>query len=274
MSDTSTSTVAKAEKAKTKREIHNERVIADAKRAFETHKIVSFEKTPGLDHIGRWLLKRADGKQWCWVEIAELRGGHMLVHGDIKHTFFNLYQSPGDIAGSLVRWMGGREAPCSYFREKLETRSGDYRPGLKWDAEIADEDARAWNAERLADLRAETECDEEDEDDEEGGSEDGGEDGAPDEAFEQTSLDSAAADEEDEITEIINDGVSEDLDAAEHRRRWYEAGIDPEDFDGWGMVLCFDTVMAWAALARLTTLLREEAAAAEKVKGEEGASHE
>ena len=261
---------------KTKRQNHNERVIADAKRAFETHKIVSFEKTPGADHLGRWLLKREDGEQWCWVEIVELRGGHMLVHGDIRHTFFNLYQSPGNIAGSLVRWMGGREGPCSYFREKLETRSGDYKPGLKWNAEIADEDARAWNAERLADLRAETECDEEEDEDEEGG-----EDGATDEAVEQAPLDTAAAEEEDEeeedeeeedeeeedeITEIINDGVSEDLDAAEHRRRWYEAGIDPEDFDGWGVVLCFDTVMAWAALARLTELLREEAAEAKGAK--------
>jgi len=40
------------------------------------------------------------------------------------------------------------------------------------------------------------------------------------------------------------------------------------------MVLCFDTAMAWAALARLTELLRGEAAEAEKAKSEEGASHE
>lgn len=267
MGDASTAAVAKAEKTKTKREIHHERGVADAKRAFETHKIVSFEKTPGLDHLGRWLLKREDGQSFFWVEIVELRGGHMLVHGDIRHTFFNLYQSQGDVAGTLVAWMGRRKEPCSYFREKLEIRSGDYDPGLKWDAEIADEDARAWNAERLADLLAETECDQEDDE--------GGEDGAPDEAVGEASMDREADEEEDdEITEIINDGVSEDLDAAEHRRRWYEAGIDPENFGGWGMVLCFDTALAWAALARLTELLREEAAAAEKAKSEEGASHE
>lgn len=250
-------TAVESGEKKTKRQIAEERSIADAKRAFETHKIVSFEKTPGIDHLGRWLLRREDGKPWSWVEIVELRGGGLLVHGDIKHTFFSLHPSKNDRVGSLVAWMGNRKNPCSYFRSKLETCSSSHDPGMKWDAEIADEDARIWNAERLGELRAEL-CggdDEENEGDEGGISED--EDG-----------------EGDEITEVINDGVSSNDDASEQRRRWYEAGIDSEGFARWGMVLDYNTALAWAALARLTTLLREEAAAADKALRDSGAGNE
>lgn len=119
--------------------------IAHAKEVFANHLLA-------LDRAeeGRWILKRPDASEF-WVEIVALRGGRLLVHGDIEPAIFGNWRAPQPAQEStpsynrgLVRWMGSQTRPNdSYFLEKLKigmsSSDAPYEPDLEVLAEEIDD---------------------------------------------------------------------------------------------------------------------------------------
>jgi len=179
--------------------------------------------------LGRWVLKRpVEGGGHTgifWVEIVELRGGHLIVHGDISAIVFAMYPTSNQVVGSLACWMGRRPSPSDgYLCEKAR---GGTRLDLsrRYDKDIAEEDARAW----LAELRT----DEEQEQDEEFT-----------ESFEDVLM---------RLPDLGPDGAAS---------AWYDIIDDYETWEHWGWVTCPGFANAWGALVRLVELLDAERAAA------------
>jgi hypothetical protein len=99
---------------------YERRLAADATRAFANHEIRERSE-------GRWVLQRrgADGR-WestYWTEVLVLRGGKLLVHGDIEHVLFAYY---GDSRAPerVLRWMGDCTDLGYYVTQKARIGTG------------------------------------------------------------------------------------------------------------------------------------------------------
>lgn len=91
-----------------------------ARRAFERHEIIERAE-------GRWVLvaRRADGTlsyNHC-AEVAVMRWGHLLVHGDVDTVMFEGYSGEGGAEG-LVRWIGRERGDLRYHAAKASRGAG------------------------------------------------------------------------------------------------------------------------------------------------------
>ena len=96
-----------------------ERVLAEmklARESFAKHEIASIDG-------GSWLV-REPGTSTFWYEVVVLRGGKLLVHGDIQAVIFGTFHadeksSKEENRRACVRWMASRKRPDDrYFVEK------------------------------------------------------------------------------------------------------------------------------------------------------------
>ncbi len=90
-------------------------------------RLVSFEEEGVL---GRYYLR---GSWWSWVEVVVLRGGHLLVHGDVDAVIFGYchgHTSPRHV----VQWMAF--AGYSYAEEKASIGSSG-KICTEFDPEVA-----------------------------------------------------------------------------------------------------------------------------------------
>jgi len=93
---------------------------------------------------GRWTIasrSKENPAQWqwcCWAEIIVLRGGKLLVHGDIEHVLFAQYTDSSD-PEAVLRWMGKHTDLGYYVHQKAKIGTGqqlvDRRDGrvLLWE---------------------------------------------------------------------------------------------------------------------------------------------
>lgn len=210
-------------------------------RHFARHEIVQ-RSAEGC--LGRWLLKepRQDGHTGIfWIEIVELRGGHLIVHGDIKAVVFAMYPTSNQVVGSLACWMGRRPSPADgYLREKAN-HGTQVEQTRRYDRDVAAEDARAWLAERRKEEAEEVDADSEGEVSDEAGDE-----------------------KEDEFAESFDYVLSQlpDLGPDGAASAWYDIIHDYEVWEHWGWVTCPNFANAWGALVRLVELLDAERAQA------------
>jgi hypothetical protein len=121
----------------THREDRKRQLSAEAARSYAKHEIVS-------ETNGRWLIKERyeDGKGWkggFWAEIIVLRGGGLLVTGDMESVIFRYGPEHPRAA---VAWMARRKtADDRYFLEKATIGSGPDSV-QKWDLDVARDDIR------------------------------------------------------------------------------------------------------------------------------------
>ncbi len=213
-----------------------------AREAFAKHVIVS-------KHPGRWMIK-AHGTSMFWVEIVVLRGGHLLVHGDIDHVLFGNYHPTTDAPEDVVRWMGMKSGPVAYVREKAAIGMGDgYRLVMEYDAKQMRYEIERVREKRLDELR----------------------DARAAECLDDNPADECPPDEppcgeceerfrDDAVVGACEDALECDLDAGpDAARTILSDALDGEDIPD-GLVVSSRLVYAHAALKRLVQLLDEEAA--------------
>lgn len=90
-------------------------------------KLVAVEEHGSL---GRYMLR---GKKWQWAEVVVLRGGSVLVHGDVDTAIYG-YRYPAGSARDVIRWMAN--ADHSYAREKAGLASGG-KIAYDYDGDVA-----------------------------------------------------------------------------------------------------------------------------------------
>ena len=194
-------------------------------KQFATHTITHRSEVDGL---GRWKLNRP-GTPVMWVEVIELRGGKLFIHGDIDPQIW-AYGSQTR-AGGLVRWMASREAPSDHYLQE-KARIGMGRDLVRtFDPAIAAEDAREFVRQEL------DECDDNE----------GHPYAAPEwaERFDEACKRVARIDTSHETACDIWGEVFDTRD------EW-------EFYPDWGMVTDAHFALAWAALVKLTELLDGE----------------
>lgn len=191
----------------------------DAQASFAEHMIVRRS-------TGRWLLKKP-GTGIFWVEVVELAGGYLLVHGDIDCIVFGVYIDPCN-PGERVRWMASRSrGDDAYLIEKATIGMGMRSDELLFD--YSPEQFR-WQLEELRALESEQELHIDDDD---------------------VSAPSTLDAYDDALACYLDEGPQ----AAQ--RILANAGIEAEDLPD-GRVISARPVFAHAALRRLAELLDTE----------------
>jgi hypothetical protein len=202
-----------------KRQEHESKVRERTLAAFAEHQI---EERSEHGNLGRWVMRKP-GTSNLWVEVVELLGGTLLVHGDIYPQLWAHGQSGAP--GGLVCWMGCRNSPSDcYLREKSHTAMG-HDSARKYDCEIAIEDARDYIREHI-----------------------------------ESGYEQYASPEFQESFEDACRSISYDLSHDEAMRVWQDlfSGDEWESYPDWGMVTAQGFAQAWAALVRLRALLISE----------------
>jgi len=195
-------------------------------QAFATH-VITITHRSEAHGLGRWKLNRP-GTSSMWVEVVELHGGKLLVHGDIDPQIWAY--GPGYSVGSLVRWMSDRKAPSdSYLREKARIGMGR-DSALTYDRDIAVEDARAFVRQELDDYDNE---------------------GHPYAAPEWPRWFAEACER------VARPDTSHEA-ACDIWGEVFDSHDEWETYPDWGMVTATQFAFAWAAIVRLGALLDKE----------------
>lgn len=214
-----------------KRSEHEHKTQESAVARFAAHTITH---QSALNGLGRWVM-RQPGTSDLWVEVVELHGGVLLVHGDIGPQLWarGTSRAPGD----LVQWMGSRGSPSDcYLREKSSIAMG-CDTAREFDSGIAVEDAQAFVQKTLTDHE-----------------------GRPHQYRNSGWRNRFAT-----ACQIIrNDDVSHER-ACRLWSKVFTAHDEWESYPNWGMVTEFHFALAWAALVRLRGLLGSETAEAREV---------
>lgn len=218
------------------REAWESRVCKDATRAFAGHSIVSQSTRPDyFGELGCWHMRAANDSSYYWVEIVELAGGRLIVHGDISFIVLKMYDKVGP-PGRYARWMDRPTPSDTYLQEKAH--DSRFNQCQVYQAEIASEDARAWLSE----------LDDEDLEHQE-------------RLWQRRQIRPTDGSFREAFDEACRRVASSDLRDQQAAEVWGELFDDSETWGGWGWVTSPALANAWAALRRLSVLLEEEKSA-------------
>lgn len=204
--------------------------------AFSSHSIVSRSTSPSRSgDLGRWVMRDAKRSSFYWVEVAELYGGTLIVHGDIQFVVFRMYDVTGN-PGRYLRWMNRPSPSDHYMREKAHDSRFDqcrvYTPS------IAAEDALDWLSEQSEEDLKHHEL-----------------------RWKRMHLRPPVHTFKESFQEACRRVAADELRYQQAGDVWSSMFDDSETWGGWGWVTSPQFAYVWAALRRLCALLDEEESA-------------
>ncbi len=215
------------------RDAWESRARKDATEAFAEHSIVSRStRQDYFGELGSWHMRSPQDSPFYWVEIVELAGGRLIVHGDINFIVLKMYDVKGP-PGRYARWMDRPSPSDTYLREKAH--DSRFNQCQVYQADIAAEDARVWLSE----------LDDEDLEHQE-------------RLWQRRQRRPTEVTFREAFGEACRRVASSDLRDQQAAEVWSDLFEDSETWDGWGWVTSSALAHAWAALRRLSVLLAEE----------------